>query len=229
MGFKLENQKRQTFYTTQPNLPLIDVSIGEDEYVQQLKAHTFELLVRPLFTPDNSGKQGRIVDESTNGEIAPVTFTEALLHYLRTDVLDQELTGQLKNLYAQGSEHSLKSQMSFDQFLAMEALSKESLPYPQTGQVIYTPGELRDAADDLHTELNKATSNKIDALRTTWFAKLSAYVSQFHLSNFRLITVKNHRDFDDLIKNMVNYVKQNITLPNDTARHLTQFHSMTMD
>lgn len=227
MGFKLENQKPQLFYSTEPNLPLIDIADSEDEYGRQLKAHTFELFVRPLYTP-NGTKNVRISNDETGAEIAPIDFTEALLQYLQTDTVDQELTDKLNTLYEKGSKHSLTSQLGFDQFMALEALAEVNLPYPETGHVIYTPGEVKDAAAALLHEVNKVASSKLTETRTKWFASLSAYISQFNISNFRLITVKDQYAFEDLQKNIQGYLKQNVPLTGDTKRHLNQFNDLSM-
>ena len=229
MAFILENQHPQTFYSTKPNLPLIDVGVDPDEYGNQLKAHAFEHLVRPLYTPKSAKKAVRIKDDVSGGTVDPKTFTEALLHFLRTDVIDQDLTQELSDLYKQGAKNPLDSELLFDQMLVLDALAEQQLPYPVTGHVIYTPGEVRDAADQLLTELNKIKPANLDGLRNDWFAKLGAYISQYHLSNFRLITVKDSATFDDLKIQMKQYLKQNITLAPDTARHLGQFDDMSME
>lgn len=229
MAFQLENQHPQTFYTHKPNLPLIDVSVDANEYDQQLKAHSFELLVRPLYTPKSNQHQVAIRDDVTNNTIDPRTFTEALLHFLRTDVIDQDLTHDLHQLYKQGSQHPLDSELSFDQFLVLEALDSLNQPYPEKGRVIYMPGEIVGAAKKLHTELNKVTPVDLDTLRSNWFGKLGAYISQFHLSNFRLITVKDNQTFEDLKTNIRKYMKQGAPFPSDTARHVNQFTQMTLD
>lgn len=229
VAFQLENQEPQTFYTQNPNLPLIDTTLDADEYNQQLKAHAFELLVRPLYHPKSTTKQVVIKDSDSNGAIDPKTFTEALLHFLKTDIIDQDLTVDLLQLYKQGSKHSLSSELSFDQMMVLEALSTMQLPYPEKGRVIYMPGEIADAAKELHSELEKVNPTHVDTLRTKWFAKLGAYISQFHLSNFRLVTVKDNQTFEDLKTNMRQHMKQNITLPQDTARHLSQFDNLSID
>lgn len=229
MVFKLENQEPQTFYTSKPTLPLIDVSLSPEDYEQQLKAHTFELLVRPLYTPVDKAINVNIKEVESNNTIEPIQFTEALLHYLESDVIEQELTDELNELYNQGSKHSLESKLSFDQFMALEAMASVGLPYPEPGRVIYTPGELKDAARAFHEELDTVNQSNIDKLHDQWFAKLSGYVSSFNLSNFRLITVKDHHTFNDLVNRMKQYLKQNIQLPQDTTRHISQLGSLSIE
>lgn len=228
MGFQLFNQQPQTFYSTEPSLPLIDPNSSEEDYDNQLKAHTFETLVRPLYTSQNSQQSASIKDDNTGGLVDPQIFTEALLHYLRTDVVDQELTRDFKSIYDKGSEHVIQGELSFDQFPLMEALSKEGLPYPEKGRVIYTPKEVIEAAGDFHDELDQIIQPDREKKHQSWFSKLGAYISQFNLSNFRLITLKDATAFEDLKGRMDAYIKQSGNLPKNTLGHLTQFKQLSL-
>jgi len=229
VGFQLLNQQAQTFYSTDPNLPLIDPSVDNQGYDNQLKAHAFETLVRPLYTQKRQGTDVVIQDDNTNSPVDAQTFTEAFVHYLKTDVIDQELTQEFRSIYDEGSQHDLSNTLSFDQFLLSESLSDEGLPYPESGRVIYTPGEVKESAKDLYDVMDQINQQSLPSKHQAWFSRLGAYISQYKLSNFRLVTMKDDKAFDDLKRRMTAYMKHSNQLPANTVSHLTQFNQLSLE
>lgn len=223
MSLKLNNQQPQTFYHDQPSLPLIAVDVDADQYDLQLKAHTFDQLVKGLLVSKPNTKPATITDTDTNTDISPVDFTEALLAHMSDGDLDMELNNEFKSVYQQAIPYALPDHMSFDQFLLADALYLNNLPYPDTGRIVYLSNEVKEAAANLYDELEKVNPQAVAQKQQQFFAKLGAYIAQRQMSNFRLVVLKDEQTFNDLKTNMSQYMKQTNTLTPDSHQMVSQF------
>lgn len=215
MTIKITNQSPAEIFKPNNVLPLIDVALSADEYMDEQMNHLRKTMVDPLFTPLNASNS--VLMEDVTDPANPIAFdadavTNGIWHIWTEDIIDPTLDSQMTEIYYQSLLHSQSNDWLIEQQQGQEAISKLKLPLPSSGVngrlVKYTP-----KTDVIPFAKNLLSKPADDIAKTEWFAYLTGFVHDFQFDNFALVTVQSSVMWDQ-IKALVSVTRQTLNQNN---------------